>query len=140
MSVQFQKWAKTYIAKLKKSHSFRYDIERASFVGAKVWNSLSNSKECKSLEFFKSKIKKWTPDNCPCKTLKTYLHQKNFFLFNSFSIIGCFLIFQKLLYYYIFRNFLLTSLLSSTKVTSFFLKLYTTLYHLLIFCFWTCDI
>ena len=40
-------------------------LETASFVGARVWNSLpSDLKESKSLEIFKSKIKNWIPKNC----------------------------------------------------------------------------
>ena len=38
--------------KSRKIHSVRYGIETASFVGARVWNSLpSDLKECKSLSF-----------------------------------------------------------------------------------------
>ena len=59
--------------KSRKIHSVRYGIETAPFLGARVWNSLpSELKECKS-ELFKSKIKNWIPENCPCKLCKTYL-------------------------------------------------------------------
>ena len=62
--------------KSKKILSVRYDIEAASFVGARVWNSLpSELKQCKSLELFKSNIKNWIPENCPCKFCKLYLQQ-----------------------------------------------------------------
>ena len=62
--------------KSRKIHSVRYGIETASFVGARVWNSLpSDLKQCKSLELFKSKIKNWIPENCPCKLCKTYLQR-----------------------------------------------------------------
>ena len=58
-----------------KIHSFRYDIETASFVGARVWNNLpSVPKESKSLDLFNSKIENWIPENCPCKLCKPY-HQ-----------------------------------------------------------------
>ena len=41
--------------KSRKIHSIRYGIETASFVVARVWNSLpSDLKLCKSLELFKS--------------------------------------------------------------------------------------
>ena len=60
--------------KSRKTHSVRY--ETASFVGARVWNSLpSDLKQCKSLEIFKSKIKNWIPENCPCKLCTTYLQR-----------------------------------------------------------------
>ena len=40
--------------KSRKIHSVRYGIETASFVGARIWNSLpSDFRECKSLELFK---------------------------------------------------------------------------------------
>ena len=62
--------------KSRKIHSVRYGIETASFVGVRVWSSLpSDLKQCKSLQLFKSKIKKWIPENCPCKLCKTYLQQ-----------------------------------------------------------------
>ena len=54
--------------KSRKIHSVRYGIETASFVGARVWSSLpTDFKECKSLELFKSKIKNWISEKCPCK-------------------------------------------------------------------------
>ena len=53
--------------KQKKIHSVRYGIETASFVGVRVWKSLpSDLKKCKSLGLFKSKIKNWIAENCPC--------------------------------------------------------------------------
>ena len=39
-----------------------------SFAGTRVWKILpSDLKKCKSLELFKSEIKNWFPENCPCK-------------------------------------------------------------------------
>ena len=62
--------------KSRKIHSVRYSIETASFVGARVGNSLpSNLKQCESLELFKSKVKNCIPKNCPCKLCKTYLQR-----------------------------------------------------------------
>ena len=62
--------------KSRKIHSVRYGIGTASFVGARVWNSLpSDLKECKSLELFKSKIKTWIFENYPCKRCKPYLQR-----------------------------------------------------------------
>ena len=62
--------------KSRKIHSVRYGIETASFVGARVWSSLlSDSKECESLELFKSKINNSLPENCPCKLCKPYLQR-----------------------------------------------------------------
>ena len=62
--------------KSRKIQSVRYGIETASFVGTRVGNSLpSNLKQYKSLELFKSKVKNWIPENCPCKLCKTYLQR-----------------------------------------------------------------
>ena len=42
-----------------KIHAVKYDIETASFIDARAWNSLPiDLKESKSLELFKSKINK----------------------------------------------------------------------------------
>ena len=56
--------------KSRKIHSVMYGIETASFVGARVLKS--DLKQCKSLEFFKPKIKNWILENCLCKL--TSLH------------------------------------------------------------------
>ena len=62
--------------KSRKIQSLRYGIETASFVDARVWNSLPiDLKQCKSLELFKPKIKNWIPENCPCKLCKSYLQR-----------------------------------------------------------------
>ena len=51
----------------------RGDRSLRSF-GPIVWNMLPNDlKECESLEKFKSFIKSWKPDNCPCELCKTYV-------------------------------------------------------------------
>ena len=62
--------------KSRKIQSLRYSIETASFVDARVWNSLPiDFKQSKSLELFKPKIKNWIPENCPCKLCKSYLQR-----------------------------------------------------------------
>ena len=56
-------------SKLRKIHLVRYGIETTFFIGATFWNSLlSDTKECKFLELFKSKIL----ENCPSKLYKNY--------------------------------------------------------------------
>ena len=51
----------------------RGDRSLRSF-GPIVWNMLPNDlKESESLEKFKSSIKSWKPDNCPCELCKTYV-------------------------------------------------------------------
>ena len=60
--------------KLRNVRTVRYGIETASFVGPRIWNSLPQEiKESTSLQIFKSKIKSWTPKNCPCKLCKNYM-------------------------------------------------------------------
>ena len=54
----------------------RYEIETAAFVGSRIWTTMSNElKESTSLNEFKSKIKTWKPENCPCKLCKIYLQR-----------------------------------------------------------------
>ena len=54
----------------------RYGIETAVFVGSKIWSYLPNElKESTSINEFRSKIKTWKPENCPCKLCKIYLQR-----------------------------------------------------------------
>ena len=40
----------------------------------RLWAIIPNElKEANSLKLFKSKIKLWTPNKCPCKLCKTYI-------------------------------------------------------------------
>ena len=58
---------------LRKTHSFKYGIETASFIGARTWNSLpSDIKVCKLLEIFKLNI---SASKLPLQTLQNYRHQ-----------------------------------------------------------------
>ena len=50
-----------------------YGTETASFIGPKIWDTLPNSfKEAASLKSFKENLKRWIPENCPCRSCKTY--------------------------------------------------------------------
>ena len=63
-----------------------YGTEKASSIGPKIWDALANgSKDATSLKSFrilkggfKENIKRWIPENCPCRWGKTthftYLH------------------------------------------------------------------
>ena len=45
-----------------------YGIETAALVGPQIWSYMpSELKESTSLNEFRSKIKSWKPENCPCK-------------------------------------------------------------------------
>ena len=62
--------------KSKNVHAVRYGIKTASFVAPKIWSSIPRSyKECISVIEFKTKIKSWYPENCPCKLCKNYIYQ-----------------------------------------------------------------
>ena len=44
------------------------------FLGCKIWALLPcEIKESKSVDQFKTKIRKWKPENCPCRLCKTYV-------------------------------------------------------------------
>ena len=48
-------------------------------LGPKIWNLIPQDiKESESLDIFYSKIKKWTPSNCPCKLCKIYIKDLGF--------------------------------------------------------------
>ena len=55
-------------------HSTHFGIESIANIAAKIWNKMPNQiKETCSLTIFKSKIKKWVPEGCPCRLCKTYV-------------------------------------------------------------------
>ena len=52
----------------------QYGIDSVSNLGAKLWNLLPGRiKNSSSLTVFKNKIRKWTPEKCPCKLCQTYI-------------------------------------------------------------------
>ena len=53
--------------------------ESISYLGPKIWNILPDRlKNANSLETFKPEIKKWKPENCPCRLCKSYLQNIGF--------------------------------------------------------------
>ena len=55
-----------------KSVNFGFEIIR--YLGPKIWDSLPQSlKNKESVDSFKTAIKTWKPDRCPCRICKTYL-------------------------------------------------------------------
>ena len=48
--------------------------------GPLVWDIMlpKHIKSISTLEKFKTEIKKWVPDNCPCRLCKTYVSQVDF--------------------------------------------------------------
>ena len=63
----------------------KYGIEKPSYLRPKLWNLAPNEyKTNESLEAFKTKIKSWVPENCPC-ILASYAKHifSKWVLFNS---------------------------------------------------------
>ena len=53
--------------------------ESISFLGPKIWNILPDDiKNAKSLNIFKTKIKSWKPENCPCRLCRVYIQNVGF--------------------------------------------------------------
>ena len=60
-------------------HSAHFGIESIANIAAKIWNKIPNGiKEACFLTVFKSKIKKWVPESCPCRLCKTCVEQMGF--------------------------------------------------------------
>ena len=56
-----------------------YGIQSARHLGPEIWNVVpQNIKESNSLNEFKSLIKFWKPDTCPCRLCKNYIAQVGF--------------------------------------------------------------
>ena len=52
----------------------RYGLEALRNIGPQIWNMIpSDIKELNTLAKFKSEIKKWVPDKCPCRLCRTYI-------------------------------------------------------------------
>ena len=59
--------------------STHFGIESIANIAAKIWNKTpSEIKEASSFTVFKSEIKKWVPQVCPCKLCKRYVGQVGF--------------------------------------------------------------
>ena len=68
----FNKWNRNY--QLRHTLHFSVPPVRLSFIGPKIWDIVPTElKEVKTLSAFKSGIKKWWPQNCPCGLCKRYL-------------------------------------------------------------------
>jgi len=56
-----------------------YGTESISYLGPKIWDMLPESyKNVNTLGAFKSKIKLWKPDNCPCRLCRVYIDNVGF--------------------------------------------------------------
>ena len=51
-----------------------YGTESIQFLGSKIWNLIPNDlKSATNLSIFKANIKKWIPNDCPCRLCKDYI-------------------------------------------------------------------
>ena len=68
---------------LIKRHNIRsvyYDTKAASFIGPKIWDTLPSScKDATLLKSFQENLKRWIPDNCPCRLYKFIFNMYGFF-------------------------------------------------------------
>ena len=56
-----------------------FGTESVSFLGPKLWQILPQEyKNIDDIDVFKSRIKGWVPQNCPCRLCKTYIHHLGF--------------------------------------------------------------
>ena len=59
--------------------SVYYDKEGLSNLGRRIWNLVPDKmKQVVDIHVFKTDIKKWKPENCPCRLLKTYIPRGGF--------------------------------------------------------------
>ena len=50
-----------------------------SYLAPKIWELVPESiKSAESLSVFKIRIKKWKPENCPCRLCRSYIPQVGF--------------------------------------------------------------
>ena len=63
----------------KNSGTVFFGTESKINLGAKMWNMVPvNTEASESPNIFKSKIKYWTPNHCPCRICNTYIGQVGF--------------------------------------------------------------
>ena len=60
-------------------HSVYHGSESASYLGPKIWKSIPQEiKTIESLAGFKEKVKKWKPNDCPCRLCKVFINNVGF--------------------------------------------------------------
>ena len=56
-----------------------FETDTITNLGPKIWKLVPDEiKNASSLLFFKSRIKTWTTDNCPCRLCKTFVKDLGF--------------------------------------------------------------
>ena len=59
-----------------------YGTETLAHLGPKIWSIIPNDMKNFSLSKFVKRIRKWKPDNCPCRLCKTYIRDLGFVVVN----------------------------------------------------------
>ena len=63
----------------RRINTVHYGTESLSHLGPNLWRILPDEyKKVKSLNEFKTKIKRWVPENCPCRLCKKYIQHVGF--------------------------------------------------------------
>ena len=71
----------------RNSRAVFFGTESIMNLGAKLWNMVpQNIKSSESLNVFKSKIKYWIPNHCPCRIFKIYIGQVFVFVESTICI------------------------------------------------------
>ena len=51
-----------------------YGLETLRSIGSKIWNIIpENIRNAASIKHFKTQVKKWVPQKCPCRLCKSYI-------------------------------------------------------------------
>ena len=60
-------------------NSVYHGTESLAFLGPKIWDLVPDEiKTSENINIFKDKIKKWVPENCPCRLCRTYIQNVGF--------------------------------------------------------------
>ena len=65
----------------RRANSVYHGTESLAFLGPKIWDLVPDEiKTSENVDIFKNKIKKWIPDNCPCRLCRVYIQNIGFIL------------------------------------------------------------
>ena len=66
-------------APVRNIKTVRYELQTISYIAPKIWDLLlKEMKQVTTLNEFKTKIKIWNLENCPCRLCTIYLPQVGF--------------------------------------------------------------
>ena len=64
---------------LRPKKAVHYRLNSWAYLAPRIWELLPNNlKRLEPVEAFKSKIKSWIIENCPCRICKPYIYQVGF--------------------------------------------------------------